>query len=246
MLDVFGSICDRAAQLLADNDDWTMSGDRETQYAVDVRIDHMCLDSLHGAGYSVLSEESGITGPSSAVRPDAIVIVDPLDGSTNAALGLPWCATALCLVIDGVPEVAMVTNLRTGTRFSAVRGAGATRDGRSIDVGADRTLADAVIAVNARPPESFRPAQFRSTGSTALDIASVASPHGFDGTVDFDEGMIGVWDYLAAVLILEEAGGVASDALGRDLVTLHPGERRRPVTATSTALLDELLAACDS
>ena len=30
------------------------------------------------------------------------IVVDPLDGSTNAALGLPWCATALCLVVAGV------------------------------------------------------------------------------------------------------------------------------------------------
>lgn len=248
---LFGSICDRAAELLAANDDWTMSGKRETQYAVDVQIDAMCLEVLHTAGFFVLSEESGITGadgtaigtPDGAV-PGAIVVVDPLDGSTNAALGLPWCATSLCLVVDGVAEIAMVTNLRTGTRFSATRGAGATRDGRPIRVGAPRTLRESIIAVNARPPDAFRPAQFRSTGSTALDIASVASPVGFDGTVDFDEGMIGPWDYLGAVLIVEEAGGVAADAHGRELVTLDHDARRRPITATSAALLEELLEAC--
>ena len=53
------------------------------------------------------------------------VVVDPLDGSTNASLGLPWCNTALCLVVDGVPEVAMVSNLVTGDRYTRSAAAGA-------------------------------------------------------------------------------------------------------------------------
>jgi myo-inositol-1(or 4)-monophosphatase len=78
-------------------------------------------------------------------------------------------------------------------------------------------------------------------GATALDIVSVAGGGGFDGSIDFDDDKIGVWDYLASVLILEEAGGVAADALGRDLVTLDHRARRRPVTASSPQLLAELL-----
>jgi myo-inositol-1(or 4)-monophosphatase len=111
-------------------------------------------------------------------------------------------------------------------------------------VGAKRSLANAIVAVNARPPVKFRPAQYRSMGSTALDIVSVADGKGFDGSVDFDDDRIGVWDYLASVTILTEAGGVAADALGRELVTLDHTARRRPVTAASAALLGELLAAC--
>lgn len=240
MLDLFARICDRTSLILAANDDWSMSGERDTQYSIDVEIDAACLEMLHGAGLAVLSEESGITGrhgdPSGPV-----VVVDPLDGSTNASLGLPWCATALCLVADGVPQVATVANLRTGTRYCAVRGRGATRNGVGIGVTRSPALSEAIIAVNARPPRLFRPAQYRSMGATALDIASVAGAGGFDGSIDFDEDKVGVWDYLASVLIVEEAGGVAADALGRELVVLDHAARRRPVTATSQQLLDELL-----
>lgn len=240
VLALFGRICDRAALILVDNADWSMSGDRETQYSIDVEIDAACIEMLHAAGLAVLSEESGITGRH--VDPSLpLVVVDPLDGSTNASLGLPWCATALCLVVDGVPRVSMVSNLRTGTRYTAVRGQGATRDGARIGVSASPALSDAIVAVNARPPESFRPAQYRSMGATALDIAAVAGDGGFDGSIDFDDDRVGVWDYLASVLIVEEAGGVAADALGRDLVVLDPAARRRPVTATSRRLLDQLL-----
>lgn len=240
VLELFGRICDRTALTLAANDDWSMSGERDTQYSIDVEIDAVCLEMLHGAGLAVLSEESGITGrhgdPSGPV-----VVVDPLDGSTNASLGLPWCATALCLVVDGAPQVAMVANLRTGTRYAAVTGRGATRNGVGIAVPPSLRLAEAIVAVNARPPSEFRPAQYRSMGATALDIAAVAGDGGFDGSIDFDDDRVGVWDYLASVLIVEEAGGVAADALGRDLVVLDPTARRRPVTATSPQLLEELL-----
>ncbi len=236
VLRLFGEICDRTSAVLAANDDWSMSGRRDTQYSIDVDIDDACLGPLRAAGFSVLSEESGATGES-----EHVVVVDPLDGSTNAALGIPWCATALCLVSNGVPVVAMVANLRTGDRFTAISGRGAERNGMPISVGPPVELSAAIVAVNARPPESFRPAQYRSMGATALDIASVASPDGFDGSIDFDDDKIGVWDYLAAVTIVREAGGVAADAHGRELITLDHAARRRPVTATSPELLDELL-----
>ena len=45
-----------------------------------------------------------------------------------------------------------------------------------------------------------------------------------------------MWDYLAAVMIVREAGGVAADALGRELVTLDHDARRRPVTAAIAAV----------
>ena len=88
----------------------------------------------------------------------------------------------------------------------------------------------------------------RSAGRTrievikpCIDIAAVARG-GFDGYVDTTTDSHGVWDYLASVLILTEAGGVAVDAAGRDLVTLEHGARRTPVVASNAALLDQLLA----
>ena len=241
VLGLFGAVCDRTAAILAANDDWSSSGERDGQYSIDVDIDAACIGMLHAAGFEVLSEESGLTGPVGGSAPHRVVVVDPLDGSTNAALGLPWCATALCLVSDGLPTVAMVANLRTGVRYTAVHGAGARRNGRPITVGEAPPLSDAIVAVNARPPAAFRPAQYRSMGATALDIASVADNAGFDGSIDFDDDRIGVWDYLAATTIVREAGGAVADALGRELVTLDHTARRRPVTARSQALLDELL-----
>jgi fructose-1,6-bisphosphatase/inositol monophosphatase family enzyme len=64
----------------------------------------------------------------------------------------------------------------------------------------------------------------------------------FDGFVDMSPDAHGVWDYLGAVLVVREAGGVVVDAVGRDLVVLDHAARRTPVAATNAALLDQLVA----
>ena len=61
------------------------------------------------------------------------ICVDPLDGSTNASRGVPWFATSLCAVDGEGPWVAVVADLVSGTRYDAVRGWGARRDGQEIE-----------------------------------------------------------------------------------------------------------------
>jgi fructose-1,6-bisphosphatase/inositol monophosphatase family enzyme len=220
--------------------DWGESGRRAGQYLVDLDVDVVCVDPLLAAGYSVLSEESGVQHPPSGPSALGTVVVDPLDGSTNASLGLPWCATSLCLVVDGVAEAAMVANLVTGARYSAVRGRGARLDGRPIAVGGSVELADAVVAISGLPDHHYGWRQFRAMGASALDICGVAGG-AFDGFVDMSPDAHGVWDYVGAMLVVREAGGTVVDAFGRDLVVLDPDARRTPVAATGQALLEQLL-----
>ena len=82
---------------------------------------------------------------------------------------------------------------------------------------------------------------FRAFGASALDICAVADGR-FDAFVDCSPDAHGVWDYLGAMLICQEAGAVMADALGRDLVVLDHGARRTPVAASSQEMLDQLLA----
>ena len=240
-LDLFASICDSTAEVVRANTDWGASGLRQGQYRVDLDVDAVCFGLLLDAGYDVLSEESGVQRTQGSDG-RSLVVCDPLDGSTNASLGLPWCATALCQVVDGQPSVAMVTNLVTGDRYTAVRDRGANRNGQPILVSAPTPLDDAIVAVNGLPAGHWGWRQFRAMGAAALDIAAVARG-GFDGYVDTTTDSHGVWDYLASVLILEEAGGVAVDAAGRDLTVLEHDARRTPIVASNQALLDVLLAA---
>ncbi len=72
------------------------SGVRATQYHLDVVADEVALRVLRGAGYRVVSEESGATGDG-----EVTVVVDPIDGSTNCDRGVPFFATSLAAMRGG-------------------------------------------------------------------------------------------------------------------------------------------------
>jgi len=234
-------VADAAADTLDEIDSWDMTGDREGQYGPDVVVDDVIVDMLEAAGFVVLSEEST---PSRVEWPFAddrlLVVVDPLDGSTNASKGFPWFATSLCVVDRDGPRVALVSEQSgTETRFGAVRGGGANLDGQRIRSRPVEDIATAVIGSNGIPPVAPTWWQTRVLGAAALDISLVASG-GIDGYIDFHDH--GVWDYLAAVLICREAGCVVGDAFGRDLMVVDPGERRTPIVANSRPIFDALVA----
>jgi fructose-1,6-bisphosphatase/inositol monophosphatase family enzyme len=236
-LETFLGVADAVADVLRMNTAWGASGVRDGQYAVDLDADRACLELLLPAGFSVLSEESGAQGPSDR----SVVVVDPLDGSTNASRGVPWFGSALCLVDDDGPAVGCVANHATGERFTAIRGHGAERDGASISVSTCDALGDALVGVSGLPDHHYGWAQFRAFGASAPDICAVASG-ALDAWCDMSVDAHGVWDYLASLLILQEAGGVAVEVEGRELVALDHAARRTPVVASTPRLLDALLA----
>ena len=240
VLELFASISDRTMKVVSDNTDWKESGLRAGQYKVDLDVDEVCVEPLLDAGFTVLSEESGVQPIGDLERSRRVVVVDPLDGSTNASLGLPWFATSLCLVVDNVPTVAMVTNLATGDRYTAVAGGGAFLGSDQLQTLEDVEISDAVVAMSGLATHNYGWRQFRAMGASALDICAVASG-AFDGFVDMSVDAHGSWDYLGALLVLREAGGSIVDAMGRDLVVLDHDARRTPVAAGNPALLDLLL-----
>jgi myo-inositol-1(or 4)-monophosphatase len=218
-------------------DDWGPSGLRDTQYKSDVAADAAALGVLGRAQVGVLSEESGLQRASSPL----LVVVDPLDGSTNAERGLPWFATSLCAVDSDGPLAALVVNLVSGQRFSAVRGGGALRDGAPISSSSCTSLADAFVGLSGLPPRHLGWRQFRCYGAAALDLCAVACGV-LDAFIDCSPSAHGVWDYLGGLLICQEAGAVVADAHGRDLLVRDPSLRRTPVAGASDDLLAEILA----
>ena len=215
--------------------DWRPGGERLGQYALDLVADAPVVRHLVEAGFGVLSEESGLHHPDR----DVVVVVDPVDGSTNASRRIPYYATSLCAVDRDGPLAAVVVNLATGEHFDAIRGGGARRDGEAIAASGEVALADALVAVNGLPPHHWGWAQFRSFGAAALDLCAVACGR-IDAYVDATAGQHGPWDYLGGLLVCTEAGAVVTDATGRDLVVLEHDARRRPVAAASVALHDTL------
>ena len=236
ILQVLNNTADAVSQVLATNTDWSLSGIRHTQYSVDVRADNAALAVLHEAGCAVLSEESQITGKWG--DDDILVVMDPLDGSTNASRGVPWFATALCALDKNGMRASLVVNQASGKdRYWATQGGGAFHNGNQMRPSACSTLKEAVVGVSGLA--SFRPqwSQFRALGAAALDICLVAQGV-LDGWVDFNSH--GVWDYLASILICQEAGVATSEYLDRELLVTQYDEKRTPIVAATPALLVQL------
>ena len=246
MLTLFTRVVDAVGESLLGQLDWGLAdgGAHAAQYHHDRTADAAALRVLFDAGVGVLSEESGLHSVSGA---PVVVVVDPIDGSTNASRRLPWWSTALCAVDTSGPWVAMVHDHASGARFHAVRGAGAfcaRGDGSfaRVERPPTPTLAGSVISLAGWPPHHFGWAQFRSYGSLALELCAVADGR-LDGHIQFVTDEVAPWDYLAGALVCAEAGARVIDAFDRDLVVVDHLVRRTPIAAGSDALLNELVAA---
>jgi myo-inositol-1(or 4)-monophosphatase len=210
--------------------------DRPGQYRLDLVADAAVLPVLHAAGLRVLSEESGWTGPDDA---EVTVVLDPVDGSTNCARGIPYWAISLCALDAEGPWCALVQNGATGARYSAVRGAGARLDHEPITPASTTEIGRAVIALSGWPPVQLGWRQFRALGSAALALCDVAAGH-LDGYLDGHPDQHAPWDYLGALLVCEEAGALVVDTDARDLVELDAEARRQLVAAGTKELLTQL------
>lgn len=182
------------------------------------------LDALHaqGARFTAVSEERGTIDYGTAGAPPYVVI-DPIDGSTNAKRGLPHHALSIA-VADG-PAMADVVfgyvyDFGPDEEWHAVRGGGAFLDGRPLGaIPEERRARDGrleLVAIESARPEYFAEAaiplaahvhRMRAIGSIAVALCQLAA-----GRVD---GMVALWrtravDAAAAQLIVRESGGLVT------------------------------------
>jgi myo-inositol-1(or 4)-monophosphatase len=222
---------------LEDFDGGGPTGPRPGQYRLDLAADAAALPILHAAGLEVLSEESGKSGDPEA---ELLAVIDPVDGSTNAHRGVPFYATSICVLDAEGPLVGMVVNQATGTRFEAVRGGGARRDGEAIAPSGCTDLSSAIVGISGFPGVHPGWAQFRALGAAALEFCAVA-----EGVLDaysvVGRSTLFGWDYLAGMLICRETGAVTVDRDGADVV-VRDGGTRRPLVAATPHLVEQLLA----
>ena len=238
LLEVLHATATAIADALEGLDDWGLAGTTADQYRHDLVADAAGLEVLENAGMGVLSEESGTRN----LDRDLVVVIDPVDGSTNASKGIPWFATSLCAVDGQGARAGLVVNQSSGVRFEAVRGGGARKDGIPIRASQCTTMGDAIVAFSGYPPSHFGWLQYRCLGSAALDLCAVAEGV-LDGYAVVGGSTLGSWDYLGGMLVCTEAGAVLGEAQGQDLLTLSHGDRRSPFAAATPSLLAEFMAA---
>ena len=170
-------------------------------------------------GDAVLGEEGADAVGTSGVR----WVVDPIDGTTNYLYGLPGFAVSIAAELDGEAVVGVVHDPLHGDVFTAVRGAGAHRNGRPIHASDHADLSTALIATGFAYERTRRRAQaavlervlprvrdIRRFGAASVDLCSVAC-----GRVDgYYEVGLAPWDHAAGALIATEAGALVGDLDG--------------------------------
>ena len=199
----------------------TYKGEVDIVTEVDAEAERVIREELLGAfpTYGMLAEEGGEL----AGEEDARWIVDPLDGTTNYAHGLPIFCVSIALERLRRVVLGVVHDPIREETFVGERGRGATLNGQPIKVSDTAELIRALIATGfpydrTEMPEALElfgrfaatTRGMRRLGSAALDLCYVASGR-LDG---YYERGIWPWDLAAGSVILEEAGGKLTNYRG--------------------------------
>lgn len=196
--------------------------DRSLVTDADLEADRLITRAIqdHFPGEVILSEE---LCPQLAHPPESgLWVIDPLDGTSNFALGLPFWGISIARLVGGYPETGVVYFPLLDELFVAGKAQGSTRNGKRLTV---------------QPPDANKPWSFfsccsrtyreynislkykpRILGSATYSICSVASGIAlisFDATPK-------IWDIAAAWLVVREAGG---------FIQTHDGSQPFPVIA---------------
>jgi myo-inositol-1(or 4)-monophosphatase len=196
--------------------------DRDYVTEADRKAEGMIVHEIlkHYPSHGIVAEESGVRNPGA----DIVWYIDPLDGTTNFIHGYPHFSVSIGAWKQGKPLLGVVHDPLRNETFEAQNGNGAFLNRRRLRVSPCRKLHDSVFA-SGLPPyrrdegELFRKrldaciresSGFRRGGSAALDLAYVAA-----GRLDaYWEGGLCPWDIAAGVLLVQEAGGMATGVDG--------------------------------
>lgn len=155
-------------------------------------------------------------------------VLDPVDGTTNLIHDYRRSCISLALVENSEIVAGVIYQPYTEELFHAERGKGAYLNGKRIHVSGVKTMDESLVTIGTSPYDKealgkisfqnfyrvFMDCQdIRRSGSAAIDIAEVAA-----GRTDaFFEKKLNIWDYAAGALLIEEAGGVATNFKGEAL-----------------------------
>ena len=212
-----GDLIQRSSQNL---DKLTIDQKSRNDYAseVDRMAEQEIIKVLRNAfpEHAILAEESGEHQGN-----DYVWVIDPLDGTTNFLHGFPQYAVSIALKHKNKLEIGVIYDPSRDELFTAERGGGAMLNNRKIRVAKQNSMRGALIGTgfpfkNQQHLEAYLnmfravtadTAGIRRAGAAALDLAYVAC-----GRLDaYWEIGVSEWDIAAGVLLVQEAGGVATD-----------------------------------
>ena len=231
----------------------TVKGDSDFVTAADLAVQAALEEGLRALrpDFAFMGEESEMH----TIDPNIPTwVIDPIDGTTNFIHRYAFSSVSVGLVLGGESIFGIVFNPYMDELFAAVKGYGATCNGRPISVSSLDDFDTALVGIGTMPyykektSDTFRlwsilfnaGSDIRRSGSAALDVCYVAA-----GRMDvFAEPSLGSWDFAASSIILREAGGTLTDWHN---TRLPCDGHRHSVAASNTklhrALLDIITAA---
>ena len=175
---------------------------------------------------------------------ESLWCLDPLDGTSNFAVGTPYYAISLALIERGVATLGIVYDPNRDECFVGIRGQGALLNDEPLTVKAvDLPLSQCTALIDfKRLPQRLamdlvaqRPyASQRSYGSVALDWCWMAASRFHV----YLHGASNIWDYAAGLLIFNEAGGYSSTLEG-DEIYVNELSKRSSVGALDQATFEQ-------
>lgn len=192
----------------------TKTGPHDLVTEYDRKAEKIIIDVIREAfpSHSFLGEESGQSGD---IENTPFWIIDPIDGTWNFAKQLPSFAISIGCAYRKKMYSSVCFDPLAGELFSAERGFGAMMNGRKLKVSEITDLNAATISLGTRASVEMRKkiGVIRRTGSTVLDLCYIAK-----GSIEalYDKDLY-PWDFAAAMLIIEEAGGQLTQPNGAEV-----------------------------
>ena len=137
--------------------------------------------------------------------------MDPIDGTNNFALGIPYCAISLALIERGEPIYGVIYDLGRRVLMHGGPGFGMFDGEQAKRVSTEAPNTESLVGFHSPTDKRMVPAadavimhfKIRGLGSATLHLAYVAAGM-FAGAVDFN---VKIWDVAAAIPLLRAAGG---------------------------------------
>lgn len=192
---------------------------------VDKASEKVILDFIRKKypGHEILAEESGETKTGSEYR----WVIDPIDGTTNFAHGLPIFSVSIGIQKNGETIIGVIYDVMQDVAYSCEKGSGSFANNNKISVSQNDILRRSVLVtgfpynISSNPESALEKFAaltksargIRRLGSAAIDMCYVAKGV-FDG---FWELFLHPWDICAGILLVEEAGGIVTDFNGNKI-----------------------------
>ncbi|MFE2446968.1 inositol monophosphatase family protein [Streptomyces sp. NPDC059426] len=206
---------------------------------LDILVDTAIAEVVNAHRINLLSEELGHIDNGSAVT----LVTDPVDGTANAASGVPLSAFAGVIAVDGVPTEALTSWLDTGRCWHTVAGRPSpyrTNGRTELDGAAVSLLRPQPHIADAWWRVATRAARIRILSTSCLEAVLVAEGS-TDAFADAGSDTHRIVDLAAAMVTVPAAGGAVIDVHGRPL-EIDPDLTRRwsGVVAATPRLAEEL------